>query len=209
MKIILQYILPVLSVLILTACDSGYEKKGDKVYWIGYDLANGRMEKELPGADVNSFTALREGFFSKSNYFGKDNRHVFYKNRLQTGVEPDGFRKVSEYFYESNNAVYYLDVDHLAPVNGAKPGNLKTYNITSWARTGNTVINETRTVTLKDAEDFVPVNALWGKTSKVLLYKDTVIADGDPATFRVGRFPYEGADKFRKYNLLHYSGRKK
>ena len=195
---------PLLILLIfLTSCDWGYEKKNGKVYYVSYNSTNGKSVDYVKGADPNTFKAVRNKYFMETN-FGKDKIHVFYMDKMQKGVSPKKFRNLGKFFYADHEKAYFLDENRLEEIKGVNPKKLKVLEIYPWAIEGNNVINGSKTVKISDVEHFQPLNRTWAKTEKLIIYKDTIITDGDPASFHVGSLPYEGSDRFRKYNMLHY-----
>lgn len=85
MKPIQSYLTIAMSIILLTSCNSGYEKQDGKWVWISYDEAEGRRVNEIDEHDFETFEILDD-----KNY-AQDKNSVFYVGRKIKNADPKSF----------------------------------------------------------------------------------------------------------------------
>jgi len=102
MRLIIKYIVLVLSFTFLISCNSGYNKKNGKWTWKYYHGGNLKYEH----AKIDSIN--HEKFTILSDNYGKDDKHVFYETLLISKANPNTF-EVIERGYSKDDKRVFLD----------------------------------------------------------------------------------------------------
>jgi len=97
----------ILLLLTFISCNSDYESKDGKIYYVFYSFGQGGWnERIVENADTNSFETID----SNENLYGKDKSNVYYNNEIIPGADPKTFKYIKEgYAIDKNKAYYYKD----------------------------------------------------------------------------------------------------
>lgn len=102
-----KYFTILLSILTLTACQTGYKKENDKWVWVSYDESVGKRLTEIESADFETFKVL-----SNSNY-AIDKNNVYYMTRPIKKANPKTFTIINEVGYTKDDKKVFLDWDEI------------------------------------------------------------------------------------------------
>jgi len=94
-----HFLYPVL--LLLVACEVGYQVKPDSVAWVHWNEGTGRTESLLDVSNSEEFEVLGDSF-------GKDSTHVFYKSQIIDGASPKSFQVLSSTYSKDSAAVFFM-----------------------------------------------------------------------------------------------------
>ena len=90
--------------VLLTACNSGYNKQDGKWVWISYNESNGKSVIEIDKHDFETFTVL------DNEDYARDKNSVFYIGKTINSADPKTFEVLSNGYSKDINNVF-LDVE--------------------------------------------------------------------------------------------------
>lgn len=149
-KIFLGIMLAIL--LLLTACDAGYQQENGRWVFITYNESAGRVVKPIDGADMTTFEEIK-------GEYARDAQHVFFRGQILSGADPATFERIAGLYWKDKNSVYY--VDH--PIPGADPRSFRRIGSGPWWRDDANVYVGEDPLNPKDLASFKPINADWAK----------------------------------------------
>ncbi len=94
------FLLSLSIILILTSCNSGYQKENGKWTWISYNEAVGKKVKTIEKADTKTFVIL------KNTKYAKDKNFVFLEGRIIKFANPKTFKIINNGYSKDNKNVY-------------------------------------------------------------------------------------------------------
>jgi len=94
------FLLSLSIILILTSCNSGYQKENGKWTWISYNEAVGKKAKTIEKADTKTFVIL------KNTKYAKDKNFVFLEGRVIKFANPKTFKIINNGYSKDNKNVY-------------------------------------------------------------------------------------------------------
>ena len=166
-------------VLLLTACVGGprYEVQGDCVVYRYWTFSFGWRNDTLPGADVATFTQMRD-------WLGHDNRHVYYQNRLVPGVDVASLEPVRKPLFRDKNDYYYqttpMRVNDVASFKV-----IKWFEDDFWAKDAQCAYYDTVRIEDADLPSFKILEMSTAKDKNHVYYFGEVLPLADPATFEI------------------------
>jgi len=99
-----------LTLSILTSCNSGYKVEGDKVYYEYWHEGLGfKQGKRLINADARTFKSL--SFDCDCSFkFGKDNYHLFIDGEPVDNIDPNTFTFVGNGIFRDKDSAYFFGI---------------------------------------------------------------------------------------------------
>ena len=180
----------IFGILFLTSC-GGYKIENDKVYYIQYNEAQGRVKREI-GADKNTFRIL-----DNENY-AIDFTQVFYQGTLIDSADPKSFVPLSDYIAKDKNHGYYGGA--IIETSDGKSFELIKDNFT---RDKNDVYCDRKPLHSKHPKTFEILeigHGYWSCDSESYYYQDKRIPIKDYASFKIlDEDCFFAKDKFQVY----------
>jgi hypothetical protein len=207
-------------ILILTAC-GGYKTEKDKVYYIEYNEAQGRVKREI-GADIMTFKVLDnenyavdlsqvfyqgnpidsadpKTFVPLSDYIAKDKNHGFYGSLIVKNSDGKTFELIMDDFTRDKNDVYI----GREPLNSTSPETFEVLEIGHgyWSRDRESYYYQHNKVPIKDYESFkiLDDDCFFAKDKYQVYKREKVLDEVDAETF-VFIERCIGRDKFGCHN---------
>jgi hypothetical protein len=183
----------------LFSCKRKYTVEGDKVYYHFWNEGSGSHKRLLDSADGKTFEAVA----CDCNFvIGKDKRHVYMDGVPISGIDPNTFSIIGNYIFRDKDSAYffgfYNDIQRCR-IHNVKPDKIQLMEY-PWAKADNILIHGYDTLLLNDIADFTPTDKDWGKTKKYVIYRNEILEDADPETFKVIN-SYSGKDKKHLYEF--------
>jgi hypothetical protein len=170
-----HYWLVIATSLLFCGC-GGYKVEGDKVYYVEYNEARGRVKRNIR-ADAQTLEV-----FDISN-FAKDKDHVYYQGRRIHGADPATFQPLSDLIGKDKNYGYYCD-SLLVGSHGPSFKNIDDY----FTRDKNNVYCMYESIESCNPESFVTLDidkGLWAKDECAYYCRGEKVPLSDYATFRI------------------------
>jgi hypothetical protein len=182
----------------LFSCKRKYTVEGDKVYYHFWNEGSGSHKWLLDSADGKSFESVE----CDCNFvIGKDKRHVYMNGVPISGMDPHTFSFIGNYIFRDKDSAYffgfYNNIQNCR-IHNVNPDRIKLLEY-PWAKADNILIHGYDTLLLNDVANFVPIDKNWGKTKKYVIYRNKILEDADPETFKVINSGYTGKDKKHIY----------
>lgn len=209
------------AVLLFIGGCGGYTTENDKVYYVSYNEAQGKVKREID-ADKSTFKVLEFGsyavdarrvFYQGSpidsadpesfeplyEFIGRDKNHGYYGGVLIKNSDGPTFEVIDGNFMRDKNEVYYID----RPLNSTSPGTFEILEIGhgNWARDANSYYYMETKVPVKDYETFeiLDEDCFFAKDKFQVYRRDKVLDGVDAETFRFLELCV-GQDKFGCHN---------
>ena len=167
-----------LMAMLLSSCGGSpkYLVQGDVVVYSYWTFSFGPRADTLPGADPATFKQM-------TSWLGHDSEHVYYKDKLVTGVDVASleverkplFRDKNDYFYETSPM-------HVADMKSFKV--IKWFEDDFWAKDSRCAYYDTTRIDSVDLPSFEIIEMSTAKDKNHVYYFGKVIPDADPATFK-------------------------
>ncbi len=180
----LKAIFALLAVMMLAGCtDGSYKVMGDKVYFTWWTFSFGHQQQELVGADAATFEEVNE-------WLGKDKDHVWYKERLAEGCDPQTLQvKERDLFCDSKDYYYKGAALHVADM-----GSFEVLSINEdclWAKDSKFAYHDSTRIDSVDAATFEVINDFYARDSKHVFHSIYLLPEADPKTFQDLEFLYQ------------------
>lgn len=103
----MKKIFTLILIINLLSCNSKYEKRKDKVYYVFWSFGQGGWNESIVGcADILSFSEIKTDY----SLYGKDKYYVYFQNKIIPGADPETFKHLKKgYAIDKNRAYYYSD----------------------------------------------------------------------------------------------------
>lgn len=188
-----------ISVILVTSCQRGYVIEDGKVYFTGWNEANGNIKYEVEHSDAATFETINVG---GNGLWGKDKNHVYHEATIIENADPASFEELGHYYFKTKDSLYYFG--SYADLNFCEVKNIGSvkldfYDTEPWARSGNYVICEHNATYLDDIVEFEPIDSEWGKTKSHIIWIGNVLEGVDVESF-VPINRYTGKDKSGTFN---------
>lgn len=209
------------TLLFIWSC-SGYTVEEDKVYYVGWNEAQGKVKRHI-SADAATFKVLEMDryavdkdnvyyagtridsadpatFMPLSEFIAKDKRHGYYGNTLIENSHGPTFELIDGNYTRDKQDVYYIQ----RPLGSSSP---KSFEILqeghgNWARDGVTYYYTGNKVPVADYASFriLDEDCFFAKDKYHVYNRDKILAGVDAETFRFLE-RCVGQDKFGCHNL--------
>jgi hypothetical protein len=207
--------------LVFVSGCGGYTTEDDKVYYVSYNEAQGKVKREI-GADEKTFKVLEiedyavdvqhvfyqgtpidsadpESFEPLSGFIGRDKHHGYYGLLPIENSDGPTFEVIQGSFTRDKNDVYYMD----KPLGSTSPHTFEVLEIGhgNWSKDANSYYYMDKKVPIRDYESFeiLDDDCFFAK-DKFLAFKEDKILEGvDAETFRFLQICV-GQDKFGCHN---------
>ncbi|MBO4814953.1 MAG: DKNYY domain-containing protein [Muribaculaceae bacterium] len=198
--------------LMLTACGKeGFKIENGKVYYTYWTFSFGQQNRELPGADPETFKSVND-------WLGRDARHVYFKYRLAEGADPATveakkypmFRDKNDYYIEGA-ALHVADMNtfdvlmhndmHIWSKDSRyayfdstriEVANIKQFKVVDWdyATDGVRVYVFGKMLPDSDPATFKEIGSCYYKDKNHVWFLERLVEGADPATFELIRHGY-------------------
>jgi len=202
---------------LLTSC-SGYTKKDGKVYLRSSNEARIGVEYTEVVADYETFEVIDHDI---NIDLAKDKKHVYKGTSILIDADPNTFEQIENYYWKDKDHVYLLQFGgDNCKINGADPGSFEVIKDFLWTKDKNHVYYEFKKLLDVDPAEFTALEEDWGKDNNFYFYhnlkvdsldystaeivsryyikdknhvffKDTIVYDANPGTFKA-----DGAGSF-------------
>jgi hypothetical protein len=199
----------------------GYKTEGDKVYYIQYNEARGKVKREI-GADKETFRVLEietyaidaakvfyqgspldsadpASFVPLSDFIGRDKFRGYYGSDAIKGSDGETFEMIDGNYTRDKNDVYYVHT----PLHSTSPETFEILTIGNgnWSRDKNSYYYTDNKIPVKDYKSFeILDNDCSFAKDKFQVYKQEQILEGvDAETFKFLEICI-GQDKFGCHN---------
>jgi len=102
---VIRLILFIMTVTVMTSCQTGYKKENGKWVWISYDEAVGKRTTEIEFADFETFKIL------ENKNYAVDKNNVYYMTRPIKNANPKTFTILTDNGYTKDDQKVFLDRD--------------------------------------------------------------------------------------------------
>ena len=199
--------------MILISCGS-HEIDGDKVYYISWNEANGKVKTLIKDADGATFKELEHSkyaidkknvyyqagslkganpktFSSLLDYYGKDDKYAYQGGSLIDGAEGKTFEIIDGGPFSKDVKDFYYDTIRLY-VN-----DLKSFRILSddWSKDKSHYYILGKKYPLADHNSFAKIEFGYAKDKYQVYFHDSVIVGADVNSFKIIEYGY-AKDKF-------------
>lgn len=184
MKKILNLFGIILTIYLISSCESKYYIKDGTVYFESYNEGSGQAIKLVYGADPRTFKELKIENDSEFN-FGSDKNHLYIDGVLIEKIDPKSFKYLGNYFFRDKDSAYffgfYNDIQKCC-VNGVNPNKIELLDY-PWAKSGNILIHGYDTLTIRGINSFKAIDEEWGKSNEYVVYENKILYGSDSKTF--------------------------
>lgn len=104
---ITRLILFIITIIVMTSCQTGYKKENGKWVWVSYDEAVGKRITEIEFADFETFKIL------KNKNYAVDKSNVYYMTRPIKNANPKTFTILTDNGYTKDAKKVFLDWDEV------------------------------------------------------------------------------------------------
>ena len=192
---------------LLTACtNDGFKIENGKVYYSYWTFSFGQINRELPGANPETFESIND-------WLGHDARHVYFKDRLAEGADPASVKAMKYPMFRDKNDYYIQGAPlHVADMNSfevlehndmhiwskdsryayfdstrIEVANIKQFKVVEWdyATDGVRVYVFGKMLPDSDPATFEDVGSCYYKDKSHVWYLERLVEGADPATFEL------------------------
>lgn len=219
-----------LSIVVIAAtagCSSGYKTESGKVYWCGWNEAEGKTKALVPGADASTFKVLRHGTYGKDSKrcyhetkpitnadpasfvpltanYARDKRHAYYGPDLIPGSDAESFEIIDSKWSKDKNQCYVFALAvGIQVMTGADPKSFRVIGgyLNSWAADKHSYFYDYEKVPTRDPASFTILDGGFAKDEYDVFFQAGVVAGADSATFQMVHGTYIGRDFDSFYRL--------
>ena len=109
----------IMTIAVMTSCQTGYKKENGKWVWISYDEAVGKRVTEIESIDYETFKIL------ENENYAVDKNNVYHMTRPIKNSDPETFTILTTNGYSKDDQKVFLDWDEII---FADPKTFKTLN---------------------------------------------------------------------------------
>ncbi|MEL1241341.1 DKNYY domain-containing protein [Flavobacterium flavipallidum] len=211
----------ILIIVLLSSCKD-YTKKDGKVYLRYLNAARfGLQYAEIKKADYESFEVIEHNL---NINLAKDKNHVFVSTNIINNADPKTFKQIKKYYWKDKNHVFLLQFRAVdSEIKSADPKTFIVIDDLLWAKDKNYVYYTYEKLHNVIPKNFVAIDKDWGKDNKFyyyhnlkidsldynsakivssyyikdnknVLFKNKIVKDANPKTFKADGIGWFGHD---------------